>query len=55
LPALAADGGLLALTGEVVVVREATPVWLRIEAADGRSGWVDARDVLTLEARPWRD
>ncbi len=55
LPALAADGGLLALTGEVVWVREATPVWLHIDAADGRRGWVDARDVLTLDARPWRD
>jgi hypothetical protein len=52
---LAGDGGLLALTGEVVVVVERTPLWLRVQADGQRSGWVDARDVLSLDGRPWRD
>jgi len=54
-PSLAGDGGLLALTGEVVVVVERTPLWLRVQADGQRGGWVDARDVLALDGRPWRD
>jgi hypothetical protein len=54
-PALTADPTGRLLTGELLPVVLDDGLWVALRSSGGREGWVDARDLLRPDGRPWRD
>jgi hypothetical protein len=49
MPVLSSEAGIEARPGEVVRILGAQGAWVRVELSDGRTGWMDAQRLQSLE------